>query len=141
MREIFTKLGESVKTTYKEVSSQTLKTLDQTKMRSELSSLKNELKKNQQQLGELYFNYVEYGELFDNTLLIDKIKEVTENINEIEQLLNDIADQQKGSFDDYKDDLKQTWQQHSYTYQKGETYETEEFETENGVIHITIPKN
>ncbi|OON91875.1 MAG: hypothetical protein ATN33_08430 [Epulopiscium sp. Nele67-Bin001] len=109
MKEILGKLGESVMTTYKEVSEQTHKTVDQTKTRAQLTALKSDLKKQFQKLGECYYEYAENGQEFNCVELLAKTRQIVARIQCLELDIGETLETQKGSFDNYKQGLKSTW--------------------------------
>lgn len=110
MQDIFNKLGESIKTTFKEATGQTQKTVDQTIYRTEILTLKNELKKAYQEIGiaeyEAHILEQEHG---TNQVLYNRVESLLKQIQEIEEEINTIVDIQKDSFDSYKREVKTKW--------------------------------
>ncbi len=110
MGDIFTKLGESIKTTFKEATEQTQKSVDQTVYRTELISKKGELKKLYQQLGiAVYEDYKEEKQGAEYEALYKKISSFLKEIELIEDKVEEIVNSQKDSFDTYKREVKTTW--------------------------------
>ncbi len=112
-KDIFEKLTDSVKSTYKEVAGQAKVSADQTRVRTEVATLKAELKKLYIQLGQCYFvsTYEGYGDAEEICMdkIMEEIKETIDLINELEQDIASCVDIQKDSFVQYKDDLKSLW--------------------------------
>lgn len=110
MADVFSKLGESIKTTLKEATAQTQKSVDQTVYRTELLSKKNELKKAYQQLGEAQYEaYIHNTEEEVPASLYTKIETMIKEITQIERQVEDIVTTQKDSFDTFKRTVKTTW--------------------------------
>ncbi|MDF2877662.1 MAG: hypothetical protein K0S30_758 [Clostridia bacterium] len=110
MGDVFTKLGESIKSTFKEATTQTQKSVDQTVYRTELLSKKNELKKAYQQLGEAQYEvHVHNAEEEIPVSLYTKIEVITKEIAQIEKQVGEIVTTQKDSFDTFKRTVKTTW--------------------------------
>ncbi|OON96970.1 MAG: hypothetical protein ATN36_04380 [Epulopiscium sp. Nele67-Bin005] len=89
MKHIVEQLGKNLKDTYKGVSTQTHKTIDNTKCRTEILSCKNELKKLYQQLGEsCFYQRQKLGEaVMLDPLVCDKIENLLHKIEELEKTL------------------------------------------------------
>lgn len=110
MADLFTKLGESIKTTVKEATEQTQQTASQTVLRKDLIEKKIELKKAYQQLGEAaYEAYTENKEVTASEHLYNRIAALLKETDEIEQQIEEIVNIQKDSFDMYKREVKKTW--------------------------------
>lgn len=110
MADIFSKLGDSIKTTIKEAVGQTQKSVDQASLRTELISKKNELKKLYQALGESHYKAYTTGESDESQgAIYEKITEIIKDIEEAEKKIEDIVSTQKTSFTTFKEDVKTTW--------------------------------
>lgn len=110
MADIFTKLGESIKTTVKEATEQTQKSIDQTIYRKELLEKKSELKGLYQQLGEAqYESYIENKQNISLTPFYTQITALLKEINKLQDQVKEIVNSQKDSFDTYKREVKTTW--------------------------------
>ncbi|PHV69821.1 hypothetical protein CS063_13985 [Sporanaerobium hydrogeniformans] len=121
MKDIFTKIGESITSTVKEMGEQTQKSFDQTVYRTELLGLKNDLKKLYQKLGEeQYTAYIQGDESKVQTVLYNQITNLIHEIEKREKIINDIVSNQKDSFDSYKRDVKTTWDENMAAAQKPE---------------------
>lgn len=123
MKTILNKLEQSVKNTYKQTMQQTQKTVDQTKYRTELITLKNTLNKHYQMLGRLYYKQVT-NQQDDSNLetLCHKITELNLQIKTTQQKIDELVNSQKNSFDDFKKEVKDTWQDET----SEKTYERDE---------------
>ncbi|WP_069999472.1 zinc ribbon domain-containing protein [Cellulosilyticum sp. I15G10I2] len=110
MGDIFTKVTESIKTTIKEATEQTQKSVDQTVYRTELISKKGELKKLYQQLGLAVYEEFKEGEPdTPHRALYIKINALLKEIEVLENKVEDIVNSQKDSFDTYKREVKTKW--------------------------------
>lgn len=110
MKDLFGKLGTSIKNTCKEAVDQTQKAADQAKYRSEILTLKNDLKKLYQRLGEeQYKHYIEGDEPAYQSALCNRITNLKKEINRLEKEVDDVVHVQKDSFDAYKRDVRSTW--------------------------------
>ena len=110
MADIFSKLGDSIKTTIKEAVDQTQKSVDQASIRTDLIAKKNELKKLYQTLGESHYKAYTTGESDEaQGAIYEKITELVKDIEEAEKKLEDIVNTQKTSFNSFKEDVKSTW--------------------------------
>ena len=110
MKDLFGKLGTSIKNTCKEAVAQTQKTADQAKYRSEILTLKNDLKKLYQRLGEeQYKHYIEGQELVHQSALCNRITNLRKEIARLEKEVEEVVNIQKDSFDAYKRDVRSTW--------------------------------
>lgn len=110
MKDIFDKLGESIKSTVKEAAEQTQKSVDQTVYRTELMNKKNELKRLYQELGMAkYEDYAEGNDDSAHRLIYSKIDSLRKEVDEIEKQVQDIISSQKDSFHTYKREVKTTW--------------------------------
>ena len=110
MGDIFTKLGESIKTTVKEAGMQTQKSIDQTVCRKEIIEKKSELKKLYQQLGETNYEcYIENKPDTSSSLLYTNITSLLKEIDKLQEQVDDIVNLQRDSFDTYKREVKTTW--------------------------------
>lgn len=110
MADIFSKLGDSIKTTIKEAVDQTQKSVDQASIRTDLVAKKNELKKLYQTLGESHYKAYTTGESDETQgAIYEKITELVKDIEEAEKKLEDIVSTQKTSFNSFKEGVKSTW--------------------------------
>ncbi len=110
MKNLFDKLEQSIKNTCKEAANQSQKTVNQTKYRTELMSLKNELKKQYQKLGETYYKELINEELtLDYTAQCDKITGLIKTIAKLEREVETVVNEQKEGFEDYKQNVRETW--------------------------------
>ncbi|OOB80216.1 MAG: hypothetical protein BEN19_06100 [Epulopiscium sp. Nuni2H_MBin003] len=113
MKNIASKLGDSLKSTYKEVSNQTQHTLDFTKDKAEIIALKNDLKRLYLSLGICYFDYKVEQIEFDEENLFSQIDDLHQQIYELENILETTKKTQKDSFSEFKHEVKSTWQEES----------------------------
>ncbi len=135
MADIFSKLGDSIKTTIKEAVDQTQKSVDQATIRTELIAKKNELKKLYQTLGESHYKAYTTGESDETQgAIYEKITEIVKDIEEAEKKLEDIVNTQKTSFSTFKEDVKSKW---SETQEKAATEESQQ--TENVKVMKVCP--
>lgn len=112
MVDVLSKLGESLKTTLKEATQQTQKSVDQVTFRTELLNKRSELKRLYEALGEVQYKvYMENEESAEINILYSKITHLKAEIIDIEQKLEEIVNRQKSSFDSYKRKVKTTWQE------------------------------
>lgn len=112
MVDVLSKLGESLKTTLKEATQQTQKSVDQVTFRTELLNKRSELKRLYEVLGEIQYKvYLENEESAERNVLYSKITRLKAEITDIEQKLEEIVNKQKSSFDSYKRKVKTTWQE------------------------------
>ncbi|MGL4345140.1 MAG: hypothetical protein ACRCTE_08085, partial [Cellulosilyticaceae bacterium] len=110
MKDLFDKLGDSLKNTYKEAVDQTQKTIDQTKYRKDIITLKNDLKKLYMQLGKECYSYQMRGDAQNvNQPLCSRITVVRKEIELLEKRIGEVTDEQKDSFEAYKRDVRSTW--------------------------------
>lgn len=117
MKDLLDKLSDSVKNTYKEAVGQTQKTIDQTKYRKDLMTLKSELKKLYTQLGkECYREHIQGNTMYVNTPLCNRITALRQEIILLEKQLGTVVDEQKDSFESYKRDVRKTWDDHQSTH-------------------------
>lgn len=117
MKDLFEKLSSSLKNTCKEAVDQTQKSLDQAKYRSEILNLKNELRKLYQKLGEIYYkNYMKGEEAAAPEALCNRITHLIDEIRTLEKEVEQTVNVQKDSFDAYKREVRQTWNQNEEAY-------------------------
>ena len=110
MKDLFGKLGTSIKNTCKEAVDQTQKTADQAKYRSEILTLKNDLKKLYQKLGEEHYKSYQEGQVEGNQhVLYNRITNLRKEIARLEKEVEEVVNIQKDSFDAYKRDVRSTW--------------------------------
>lgn len=110
MKDLIGKLGESIKNTCKEAVDQTQKTVDQTKYRTEIMSLKTELKKHYQKLGEQYYEqYMGYSKEPCSIPTCNRITALHREIERLEKQIDQVVNIQKDSFDAYKREVKTAW--------------------------------
>lgn len=110
MKDLIGKLGESIKNTCKEAVDQTQKTVDQTKYRSEIASLKGDVKKLYQRLGQEYYHNTINNK--DEPCSIPTCNRITSILREIERLekrIDTVVTTQKDSFDSYKREVRTMW--------------------------------
>lgn len=111
MADVFSKLGESLKSTLKEATEQTQKSVDQVTFRTDLLNKRSELKRLFEALGEVqYKSYIENDDNVERNVLYSKITHLKAEITDIEHKLEEIINVQKSSFDSYKRKVKTTWQ-------------------------------
>ena len=117
MKDIIDKLSSSIKNTCKEALDQTQKTVDQAKYRSDILTLRNELKKLYQELGEVYYkNYMEGKAEEAPEALCSRISSLTQELEKLEKDIAQTVNVQKDSFDAYKREVRQTWNENQPTY-------------------------
>lgn len=111
MADVLGKLGESLKSTLKEATEQTQKSVDQVGCRTDLLNKRNEVKKLYETLGKIQYKlYMDHStDTEDRDELYTKITKVKSEIAEIEKKLEDIVNAQKSSFDSYKRKVKTAW--------------------------------
>ncbi|WP_054741788.1 hypothetical protein [Cellulosilyticum ruminicola] len=131
MADIFSKLGDSIKTTIKQAVGQTQKSVDQASIRTDLLTKKSELKKLYQALGESHYKAYAMGETDETQgAIYEKITELVKDIAEAEKRLEDIVTTQKTSFSTFKEDVKTTWNEPTVGAQKNEE------ETQNDNVKV-----
>lgn len=112
MSDVFSKLGESLKSTIKEATEQTQKSVDQVTCRTDLLNKRNELKKLFEKLGEVQYKaYIENEDSVERNELYSKITYLKADITALEIKLEDIVNTQKNSFDSYKRKVKTAWEE------------------------------
>lgn len=110
MSDVFSKLGESLKSTFKVATEQTQKSVDQVACRTELLNKRSELKRLFALLGEAQYKcYTEQVENEDRDELYAKIDALKLQITDVEKRLGEIVTTQKSSFDSYKREVKSKW--------------------------------
>ena len=110
MSDVLSKLGESLKTTIKEATQQTQKSVDQVTCRTDLLNKKNELKRLYEALGEVQYKaYIDNEDNVERNVLYSKITNLKSEIESLETKLEEIVNTQKSSFDNYKKNVKTTW--------------------------------
>lgn len=110
MSDVFSKLGDSLKSTFKVATEQTQKSVDQVACRTELLNKRSELKRLFALLGEAQYKcYTEQVENEDRDELYAKIGELKLQITDVERRLGEIVTTQKSSLDSYKREVKSTW--------------------------------
>ena len=116
MADVFSKLGESIKSTIKEATEQTQKSVDQVTCRTELLNKRSELKRLYATLGEIQYKaYIENEDNVERNVLYSKITHLKTEIVELEQRLEEIVNTQKSSFDTYKRKVKTAWEEEEAT--------------------------
>ena len=111
MSDVFSKLGDSLKSTFKVATEQTQKSVDQVACRTDIMNKRNELKKLFMQLGEVQYRcYTEGVEDSERDLLYGNIAAIKTQIDELETHLDKVVDEQKSSLDSYKNVVKSTWE-------------------------------
>ncbi|MEG1295094.1 MAG: hypothetical protein RSD02_01805 [Niameybacter sp.] len=117
MKDLIEKLSSSLKNTCKEALDQTQKTVDQAKYRSDFLTLKNELKKLYQKLGEAYYKkHIEGEKAIAPEAICNRITSLIHEIDKMEKEVEDTVYVQKDSFDAYKREVRQTWNENQPTY-------------------------
>lgn len=112
MSDVFSKLGESLKTTIKQATEQTQKSVDQVSCRTDLLNKRNELKKLYEALGEVQYKaYIENEDNVERNVLYSKITTLKTEIEALETKLEEIVNTQKSSFDNYKRKVKTAWEE------------------------------
>ncbi len=112
MSDVFSKLGESLKSTLKEATEQTQKSVDQVTCRTDLLNKRNELKKLFEKLGEAQYKaYIENEDSLERNELYTRITHLKTDISNLETKLEDIVNTQKNSFDNYKRKVKTAWEE------------------------------
>lgn len=112
MADVFSKLGKSLKSTLKEATEQTQKSVDQVTCRTDLLNKRNELKRLFEALGEVQYKaYIENEDSVERNILYSKITTLKNEITSLEKKLEDIVNTQKSSFDSYKRKVKTTWEE------------------------------
>ena len=112
MADVFSKLGESLKSTIKEATQQTQKSVDQVTCRTDLLNKRNELKRLYEALGEVQYKaYIENEDNVERNVLYSKITTLKADIQNLETKLEEIVNTQKSSFDNYKRKVKTAWEE------------------------------
>ena len=112
MADVFSKLGESLKSTIKEATQQTQKSVDQVTCRTDLLNKRNELKRLYEALGEVQYKaYIENEDNVERNVLYSKITTLKADIQSLETKLEEIINTQKSSFDNYKRKVKTAWEE------------------------------
>lgn len=108
---MFSKLGESLKTTLKEATEQTQKSVDQVGCRTDLLNKRGELKRLFEILGEAQYKIYREGseDSVERNELYLKINTLKTDISLLEKRLEEIVNTQKSSFDNYKRKVRTTW--------------------------------
>lgn len=110
MADVLSKLGDSLKSTFKVATEQTQKSVDQVACRTELINKRSELKRLFTMLGEAQYKcYLEEGESHDRNMLYSKIDALKLQITELEKRLGEVVTAQKSSLDSYKREVRSTW--------------------------------
>ena len=126
MKEMIDKLTQSIKDSCNEVVGQTQSIVDQTKYRTEVVSLKNEVKKLYQKLGKQYYTeYMEKESEKEESPVCNRITVLLKEIQRLEDKIEETTKTQKDSFTAYKRAFKNTWEE--------ETVFTETKTDENGI--------
>lgn len=134
MADVFSKLGESLKSTIKEATEQTQKSVNQVSCRTDLLNKRNELKRLFEALGEFQYKaYIENEENVERNMLYSKITNLKSEITKLENKLNDIVNTQKNSFDSYKRKVRTTWEEEVLRSSK-----TSEFTEDDGIEILKV---
>lgn len=134
MVDVFSKLGESLKSTLKEATQQTQKSVDQVTFRTELLNKRSELKRLFEALGEVQYKaYIENEDSVEKNVLYSKITHLKTEITDIERNLEEIVNVQKSSFDSYKRKVKTTWQD-----DEDKTVEKDSLAEEDGIEILKV---
>ena len=124
MSDVFSKLGDSLKSTFKVATEQTQKSVDQVACRTELLNKRNELKRLFTLLGEAQYKcYTEQVESDDRDELYSKIDAIKLQITDVERRLGEIVTMQKSSLDSYKREVKSTWSEPDTTQKEADASE------------------
>ncbi len=119
MKDLFNKLGESIKHTLKEAGNQTQKTVDQTVYRKDLLKAKSDVKKYYEELGEKsYEAYTQGQNIAVDDVLCDKITKTLQTIDQLNTSIENIMREQKDSFSSYKREVKTAWDENMATQDK-----------------------
>ncbi len=125
MADIFSKIGDSLKSTIKVAGEQTQMSVEQVSSRTELINKKNEIKKLFMLLGQAQYKcYLEEGESFERNELYSKIDELRAQIITLEKKVGEANAAQKDSFDNFKQQVKTTWNEPT---QKDDIFDEEMF--------------
>ena len=112
MTDVFSKLGESLKSTIKEATQQTQKSVDQVTCRTDLLNKRSELKRLYEARGEVQYKaYIENEDNVERNVLYSKITTLKSEIQNLEEKLEKIVNTQKSSFDSYKRKVKTAWEE------------------------------
>ncbi|MBQ1274040.1 MAG: hypothetical protein IIY08_01410 [Cellulosilyticum sp.] len=112
MTDVFSKLGESLKSTIKEATQQTQKSVDKVTCRTDLLNKRSELKRLYEALGEVQYKaYIENEDNVERNVLYSKITTLKSEIQNLEEKLEKIVNTQKSSFDSYKRKVKTAWEE------------------------------
>lgn len=123
MADVLSKLGESLKSTLKEATEQTQKSVDQVACRTDLLNKRNELKKLFEALGEIQYKvHIEDEDNVEKNILYSKITTLKTEIANLEKKLEDIVNMQKSSFGSYKRKVKTTWEEENVTFSKTDDF-------------------
>ncbi len=110
MADVFSKLGDSLKSTIKVASEQTQMSVEQVSGRADIINKKNEIKKLFMLLGQAQYKcYLEECGSIERNSLYSKIDELRSQVIELEQKINEANTAQKDSFDNFKQEFKNTW--------------------------------
>ena len=112
MSDVFSKIGESLKSTIQEATEQTQRSVNQVTCRTDLLNKRSELKRLFEALGEIQYKaYIENEDNIERNVLYSKITNLKTEIQNLEKKLEDIVNTQKSSFDTYKRKVKTTWEE------------------------------
>ena len=132
MSDVFSKLGESLKSTLREATEQTQKSVDQVTCRTDLLNKRNELKKLFEKLGEAQYKaYIENEEGVERSELYTRITHLKADISNLETKLEEIVNTQKNSFDNYKRKVKTAWEEEK-------TAKASEFSDDDGIEILKV---
>lgn len=122
MKDLLGKIGESILNTCKEVTDQAEKAVDQTKYRKDILTLKSDLKKLYQRLGEEYYTaYIMGTDDMPFGPICNKITAITKEIDKLEKQVKDVVNEQKDSFSSFTQEVKTVWKEdgsEEYSYTK-----------------------
>lgn len=137
MADIFSKLGDSLKSTIKVAGEQTQMSVEQVSNRTELINKKNEMKRLFMLLGQAQYKcYLEQGESFERNGLYSKIDELRAQIISLEKKVGEGAEAQKSSFDSFKQQVKTTWNEPDV---KDDIFDDDIFKYNN--VNKSVPKS
>ena len=114
MADVFSKLTDSLKSTIKAAGQQTQMSVGQVSGRTEIINKKNDLKRLFMLLGQAQYKcYLEECISVERNSLYSEIDELRNQIIVLEKKLNEASTAQKDSFDNFKQEVKNTWNEPS----------------------------
>lgn len=138
MSDVFSKLGESLKSTIKEATQQTQKSVDQVTCRTDLLNKRSELKRLYEALGEVQYKaYIENEDNVERNVLYSKITNLKAEIQKLEEKLEEIVNTQKSSFDNYKRKVKTAWEEEE-KQTKADGFSAEDLAADDGIEILKV---